>query len=276
MLTGDVWNEEKKVLTEMGINQLIYAQVFPLYERIVSYLSSNNFAKLYYLASGLNKTNSHKNLDSDWYLNNVIKKYRDILLKYPVAQAYDSSSLKKLSDCLFVKERNHSDETKIHSLISSIYPGQIVKDNHEWTSYLWRDGLIIWNAIDLCKDIEQKQNWSQIKLLNKPLSEWYNEFLHFICSYDERLLTEHSLLPNMEGQLLKMNQEGFKQGENVTPFIIKLLNNLGKNIKQTLLHSDITAVSLSAKYNSQSFSADINQLAKSIIDDSFKSLKFIN
>ena len=267
LLTGDVWNEEKKVLTEMGINQLIYAQVFPLYERIVSYLSSNNFAKLYYLASGLNKTNSHKNLDSDWYLNNVIKKYRDILLKYPVAQAYDSSSLKKLSDCLFVKERSHTDETNIHSLISFIYPSQIVKDNHEWACYLWRDELNIWNAIDLCKDIEQKQNWSQIILFNKPLSEWYNEFLLFIKGYDERLLSEYALIPNMEGHLLKKNEEGFKQGENVTPFIIGLLNDLGKNVKQILLHNDISAISLSAKYNSQSFSADINNLAKSIIND---------
>ena len=42
---------------------------------------------------------------------------------------------------------------------------------------------------------------------------------------------------------------------------------LGKDVKPTLLHDSITAVTLDSKYNSQSYSADINKLAKAIIDD---------
>lgn len=42
---------------------------------------------------------------------------------------------------------------------------------------------------------------------------------------------------------------------------------MGKDVKPNLLHEDITAVSLESKYNSQSYSAEINRLAKSIIDN---------
>ena len=45
------------------------------------------------------------------------------------------------------------------------------------------------------------------------------------------------------------------------------MNKLGKNVKPNLLHYDVTALSLDSKYNSQSYSADINRLAKGIIDD---------
>ena len=267
LLNGQDWNEEKNVVTEAGINHLIYAQIFPLYERLVSYLSYHNFNKLYYLASGLNKPKKHEKLDNEWYLENVIKKYRDVLLKYPVAKAFNGTGLKKLSECILVKDRNEKDESALHSLIAFNYPSYLILENHEWTSLLWNDGLNIWNTVELCEHIESKKDWSQIPLQGKPLSEWYNSFLLYLKDYNEQFLTEYALLPNMEGVLLKMNHAGFKQGENVTPFIIKLLNDLGMNIKQTLLHNDITAVSLSAKYNSQSFSADINHLAKSIIDD---------
>jgi hypothetical protein len=267
LLNGVDWNEEKKVITEVGINRLIYTLVFPLYERIVSYLSCNNYSKLYYLASGLKMPKKHDKLDAEWYLENVIKKYREILLKYPVAKAFNGTGLKKLSDCLLIKERNLNDETTLHSLIAYNYPEYLILENHEWTSLIWDEGLHIWNTVEFCKQIESKKEWSQIPLGDKPLAEWYNAFLLYIKGFNEHLMTEYALLPNMEGVLLKKDQDGFKQGENVTPFIIKLLSDLGDNIKQTLLHSDITVISLSAKYNSQSFSADVNNLVKSIIED---------
>ena len=71
----------------------------------------------------------------------------------------------------------------------------------------------------------------------------------------------------MNGDLLKRGANDFKQGENVTPFIIELLGKLGKDVKPLLLNDKITEVTLDSKYNSQSYSADINRLAKDIIDD---------
>lgn len=267
MLSGQIWNEEKNVITETGINQKIYEQVFPLYEGLVAFLSEHKYGSLYYLASGLDKAKFHKNLDKDWYASNIIHKYRDILLKYDVVKLYDGSTYKKLSDCIFVKEPIQKNEDSVYSLLASLYPSKIVSDNHEWSILLWKSGLNLWATKDLCADIESKENWSCIKLVNTTLPIWYNQFLQYVSNYDVRYLTEYALLPNMNGYLLGKNTENFQQGQNVSTFVIDLLNKLGKDVKPILLHSDVTAVSLDSKYNSQSYSADLNRLAKNIIDE---------
>lgn len=266
LLSGVIWNEEKDVITETGINQKIYEQIFPLYDKIVNYLTNKHYGKMYFLANGLNRTKSHEKLDKDWYKQNVISKYREILIQYPVADAQDGSGYKKLEDCIIVKEPVEENEDKLFNLLQSLYPSMLVKDNHEWSDYLWKDGLSVWNTEMLCGEIEKEANWNKLKLVNIDLSVWYNDFLKHVSKYNELLLKEHALLPNMNGDLLKKDTEDFKQGEHINSFIIDLLGKLGKDVKPNLLHEDISAVPLEAKYNSQSYSADINKLAKAIID----------
>ncbi len=268
LLSGQTWNEEKNTVTEAGINQLIYKQIFPLYETLVSYLTVNNYGKLYLLASGLNKIKQHEKLDKEWYKKDVIENYRRVLLRYPVAESFDGSGLKKLEECIIVKETKESDEKTLYSLIGSLYPTKLVKDNSQWAEYIWKDGIEVWKTDDLCSDIENKENWSKITVAEgEELTKWYNRFLEHVISYDERLLKDYALLPNMNGMLKKKDAKEFKQGEHVTDFIIDILNKLGKDVKPDLLHNDIIALSLDAKYNSQSYSADVNRLAKAIIDD---------
>lgn len=223
---------------------------------------------MYYLAYGLDKANSHKNLDKEWYVPNVIHKYRDILQKYDVVKSYDGGIYKKLSDCIFVKETTLENESSVYSLLASLYPSKIVADNHEWSIFLWKSGLKLWSTEDLCADIESKENWDSINLVNTTLPVWYNKFLQYVYNFDVRYLTKYAVLPNMNGKFLKKDTENFQQGQNISTFVIDLLNKLGKDVKPILLHSDVTAVSLDSKYNSQSYSADINRLAKAIIDDS--------
>lgn len=267
LLSGQDWNDEKDVITEVGINKLIYAEVFPLYERLISYLTSQNFKKLYYLANGLKDAKKHDKLDGDWYSENVIQKYRNILLTYPVVSSWDGASMRELTNSIIVKEKTQSDEATVYGLIKSLYPSKLVSENHEWASRLWKQDLSLWDTEDLCSDIESKGNWTNITLDGETLPVWYNRFLEHIAAYNELLLKEHALLPNMNGDFLKKDSEDFKQGVNTTPFVIGLLLELGKDIKPQLLHGDITSVSLESKYNSQSYSADINKLAKAIIDE---------
>lgn len=268
LLAGQNWNDETNNITETGINQLIYERVFPLYEKIVAYLSSNHYGRLFLLANGLKKAKEHEKLDSKWYSENVINKYREILLKYPVVEPYLNGEYKRLSDCIVVKETKLENENVIFSLLSELYPKQLIKNNHDWAQYVWKEELKSWNTVDLCKDIEGKTNWSNIAVCeDTTIIEWYNKFLTHVYSYNELLLKECALLPNMNGVLLKKDANDFKQGEHVTSFIIEILGKLGKDVKPNLLHNDITAINLESKYNSQSFSADVNRLAKAIIDN---------
>lgn len=272
LLSGQNWDEEHNNISEVGINQIIYSKVYSLYDNLVSYLSSNSYGKLYLLANGLKKAKEHDKLDEKWYSENVIKNYRDVLLKYPVVEPYANKELKKLADCIFVKDSKN--ENEVFSLLTSLYPDKLIKDNLEWSQFVWKEGLDIWNTEDLCKNIEEKNNWNNITLEEGvAVTDWYNKFLTHVQTYDERYLKKYALLPNMNGELKKIDAENFKQGEKVSAFIIDLLVKLGKDVKPILLHSDVTAVSLDSKYNSQSYSADLNRLAKNIIDDGNQTTK---
>lgn len=272
LLSGQNWDEEHNNISEVGINQIIYSKVYSLYDNLVSYLSSNSYGKLYLLANGLKKAKEHDKLDEKWYSENVIKNYRDVLLKYPVVEPYANKELKKLADCIFVKDSKN--ENEVFSLLTSLYPDKLIKDNLEWSQFVWKEGLDIWNTEDLCKNIEGKNNWNNITLEEGvAVTDWYNKFLTHVQTYDERYLKKYALLPNMNGELKKIDAENFKQGEKVSAFIIDLLVKLGKDVKPILLHSDVTAVSLDSKYNSQSYSADLNRLAKNIIDDGNQTTK---
>lgn len=268
LLSGQVWNEEKNVITETGINHLIYEQVFPLYERLVAYLSEAKYGCMFNIASGLGRAKAHEKLDKEWYTENVIKKYRSVLLKYAVVKPYVGETYKKLADCIIIKEAKNEDEKTVYGLITSLYPESLVAENQEWAKVLWKDGLRVWTTEDLCEDIESKGKWNYIEITDgDSLSAWYNKFLKHVSEYDVRLLTDKALLPNMNGALLKKDAENFRQGQNVSAFVVNLLAELGKDVKPMLLHNDITSVKLEEKYNSQSYCADINRLVKKIIDD---------
>ncbi|HBC29130.1 MAG TPA: hypothetical protein DC006_05655, partial [Prevotellaceae bacterium] len=270
LLRGDARNEENGMVTTVGVNQIIYGKLVPMYERLVQYLTQNRYGKLYLLANGLKKAQDHPQLDTKWYTENVINKYREILSKYPVVKPRTGTEYKKLSDCIIVKESKEEDEKGVLQLLASLYPDKLAEENHAWAQYAWKGGTEIWETEDLCKDIEKRGNWQGIPVSlqgGQSLPGWYNQFLRHIVRYNELLLKEHALLPNMNGDLLKRGANDFKQGENVTPFIIELLGKLGKDVKPLLLNDKITEVTLDSKYNSQSYSADINRLAKDIIDD---------
>lgn len=267
LMSGQNWDDEHNNISEVGINQTIYSKIYSLYENLVSYLSENHFGKLYLLANGLKKPKEHKKLDSKWYSENVLKGFRDVLLKYSVVEPFYGTDYKKLSECIIVKEPKTENETFVFDLLTHLYPSRLVKSNHEWAQHVWKDGLETWGTEELCNNIEEKANWNSISVKDTSLAEWYNKFLSYVYSYDERLLKEHALLPNMNGVLNKKDTDNFRQGEKVTPFIIDLLLKLGKDVKPMLLHGDITAISLDSKYNSQSYSSDVNKLAKALIDE---------
>lgn len=270
LLSGEDRNEETQLITETGINRMIYKNIIPLYRDIVVFLNKENYYPLYSMANGLKKAKEHDKLDKGWYKNHVIDRYRSILLSLPVAIASLSGEHMKLNDAIIVKETKEEDEKEVFELLRGLYPTKLVKDNHDWAERLWNnsDSLKLWNTDDLCKDIEAKGNWNNLDLAeNAKLVEWYNRFLNHVKKYDSTLLDTYALLPDLNGKLHTRKEETFKQGENLTDSTIKLLNELGSDVRPIILDTRITAVALDRKYNSSAYSAELNRLAKTIIED---------
>ena len=150
----------------------------------VNFIANKQYGKLYFLANGLDRIKSHEKLDKDWYKQNVISKYREILIKYPIADVQDGSGYKKLGECIIVKEPIREYEGKVYNLLQSLYPSKLVKYNNEWSNVLWKDGLAVWNTEILCGEIEKVANWNELNLVNTDLSVWYNDFLKHVSKYE--------------------------------------------------------------------------------------------
>ena len=284
LLNGDLVEQGKGIISEVGINQKILAKVPDMYDRLVEYLSREQYNKAFSLANGLKQIKDHETLDKNWYQDEIISKMRNILSKYPIAQTKSCegsvASYGKLSDCIFVKEKKSENELTLYNLISEIYPNQLVIDNKDWAHSLWKEEnstIKVWGAKEFCADIEAKLSIFGLSLYDSVDDEsegvhelrkfeWYNRFLKYVTEVNELLLKEHALLPNMNGIFLKKDTEGFKQAEGISETILSMLSSLGKDMKPLLLHSLINAVSLDSKFNSISFSATANYLAKVIID----------
>lgn len=271
LLDGINWNEECNTINEIGINQMIFKKSLPLYESLVKYVTSESYGNLHLLARGLRSVKEIDNLDKKWFEENVVKEYRSILMKYNVVKSYADGTSKKIGDCTFIKGGSLDKENEIFSIATGVFADKLVADNHSWASVLWKDGLSVWNLDDLCKAIEGYGNWDKLGLNGEPLYTWYNNFLSYVKTNDENLLKEYALLPDFNGDMKSKDAEGFKEGESISNFVISLLNDFGIDKKSELLHSKITAVSLESKYNSISFSTDIDKAVRTITENSYKS-----
>lgn len=271
ILNGITRDEEKNVITEVGINQKILCKLPDMFKVIVEYLSKKSFNSFYNLCNGLKSLKDHEKLDKDWYKKSVISALREILTSYPIVTPYSTSgTLLRLSDCIFAKESNQESEDTLFNLLISLYHEKLVADNSKWAHILWKDDeMKLWTTDDVCTEIEAQGSMDSLDIVpDRDKFAWYNNFLTFVLSQDELLFKKHALLPNMNGTFLKKDTEDFKQGEGVTSIVLDILAKLGGDMRPLLLHESITTVSLDSKFNSTSYSAKVNSLAKSIIDSS--------
>lgn len=270
ILNGITRDEEKNVITEVGINQKILCKLPDIFNVIVAYLSKNSFNSFFNLCNGLKSLKDHEKLDKDWYKKSVVSVLREILTSYPIVTPLSTSgTLLRLSDCIIIKESDQESEDTLLNLLTSLYPEKLVADNSKWAHILWKDDKIrLWTTDDVCADIEARSSMDSLDdVSDNDKFVWYNNFLAFVLSQDELLLKKYALLPNMNGTFLKKDKEGFKQGEGVTSVVLDVLAKLDGDMRPLLLHESITTVSLDSKFNSTSYSAKMNSLAKYIIDN---------
>ena len=269
ILNGITRDEEKNVITEVGINQKILCKLPDIFKIIVGYLSEELFNSFFNLCNGLKSVKDHEKLDKDWYKKSIVSAMREILSSYPIVTPFSTSErFLRLSDCIIAKESKQESEYILFNLLTSLYPEKLVADNNKWAHMLWKDDdMKLWTTEDICADIEAKGSMDSLDVVSgNDKFAWYNSFLAFVLSQNELLFKEHALLPNMNGEFLKRDVEDFKQGEGVTNVILDVLEKLGGDMRPLLLHKSITAVSLDSKFNSTSYSAKVNSLVKNIID----------
>ena len=253
------------IASETGINRLIYKKVVKLYDNLVKYLSEAQYGNLYNLAIGLKGNKQYQDLDLDWFNTNVTSLYRRILTSYDIVKPLRADGRRKLSEVFVVKEKGAL-ENKLHLLMSSLFPSQMIDSNHNhnWAEVAWKE-LNIWDIEKLCNHISSLGNWNLLGLHSQDLYCWYNSFLELVKEKDSDLLNTYKLLPDYTGQLHSFNDENLKQGKGITSLVVSILEELGINVKNILLDSNINAIQLDRIYNSISFSAAIDKAVETYL-----------
>ena len=190
ILNGITKDDEKNVITEVGINQKILCKLPDIFKIIVEYLSEERFNKFFNLCNGLKTLKDHEKLDKDWYKEYVILELRKILKSYPIVTPFLSTSgaLLRLSDCIVAKENNQESEVSLLNLLTSLYPENLVTDNSKWAHSLWKDDEIkLWTTDDICADIAARNSIDSLyEISDNDKFAWYNKFLAFVLSQDRK------------------------------------------------------------------------------------------
>lgn len=265
LLNGQIVNGENGLITEVGINRMIYTDILTLYHRLLSYVNSHKYGNIYLMAKGLKTPKSHDKLDKEWYKSIVLTGYRNSLKGAALCTTIYDERI-PLYESIIIKESRGEYEEKLFQLVSRIHPSEMLSDNHEWASIIWEDDEIrVWGVEDFCKYISSTySNWMEIpNLSEEKIVEWYNDFLSLVKSYQATLLIDYALIPDMCGNLHKKDGS-LKQNVKVSMQALEILNKLGKDKKGELLHQKITALELEGEYNSTSIAADINKCVEEI------------
>lgn len=265
LLNGQIINGENSLITEVGINRMVYSDILSMYNQLLSYVIKTGYRNEHIMAKGLKSPKSHDKLDKEWYKSTVLNGYRNLLKGVAVATSSLGNRI-SLPDSIIIQETKSYDEQKLYNLVARIHPSEMLLNNHEWASIIWKDNDIrVWGVDDFCKYISS--TYSNLKdipnLSGEELIEWYNNFLLLVREYKESLLLEYALLPDMYG-ILHKKDGSLKQNVNVSMQALDILNNLGKDKKGELLNQNITALKLEGEYNSTSLAADINKCVEDI------------
>ena len=272
ILIGEDMLADKDVISEGGINRLILKKSIELYDSLVSYLSKNGYHQLYLLVKGLKRIpDFEKSFNKDWFEEEIILPYREVLKKYDVVET-ESGNQKLFNEDnlpnIIIPNGNKDVRQKIYSLATELFPTKLPLEKYanNWAFFAWNDcGLF--EKDDLCKYVSENQNAS-----NLPSYDWLNKLLQFIKDADESLLKKYALIPNVNGDLVSLEDENFAEGVNLTDYMLDVLNQLGSDLTPTLLNNNITAITLPIKIDKKSIAEKINEQAEAIIKDTSQSV----
>lgn len=267
ILIGEDILADKEVISEGGINRLILKKSTELYGSLVLYLSKSNFHKLYLLAKGLKRVpDFEKSFNKDWFEKEMILPYREVLKKYAIVET-ENGNQKLFNDDdtpnIIIPQGNKEVRQKIYSLASELFPTNLPLEKYasNWALLAWSD-CRLFEKEDFCQFVADKQNAS-----NLPSYDWLNKFLSFIKEEDETLLKKYALVPNSNGDLISLEDETFAEGVELTEYMLGVLNNLGKDLKSSLLNRNIIAITLPIKIDKKWIAEKINEQAETIIED---------
>ena len=140
LLAGNEFDEKKEITNE-GINKLILSNALTLYSEILSYLSDNGWKNIHLLAKGAKKLPSQdRNFDKDWYKDKIQAELKRFVLN--TAMVETTNGLQKLNDIYFPKGDKKEQHKKIWEFTNDISPEKLPKLELFFFLSFWKINVI--------------------------------------------------------------------------------------------------------------------------------------
>ena len=237
-------NNNKIIISDVGINRYILKRSFELFDKIVSFCSSNKYNNLHLLSRGLKDINKlNKYFDEKWYEDYYIKEMRKILCKYPII--YDLKNKLSLIKNIFIPiySNYNNDFTKLYyEIVKELFEYvPRYQESINWSKYIWENDLEN-NLIDIYKCIN-KYNHSNYNI------DFKNKFIKFVFDYYKDLLKTNTILINQKNNFILYDENEFAQSINVPEDIINCIEELGYNWREKHLSNNINSIELPIRHD---------------------------
>ncbi len=270
---------------EVQANQAILVQAVSLYEELISKLSSLGIRELYHVAETKLPDANEKFFDTEWYKSKIQQELRKIVIKTPLVDtvAYGRRAIEEEGSSVdFPHHENKKVREKFWILGNKLNKSNLLLP--EKTSIDFWDE-IIWDKkyyLGLEQYAKFFTQWSKnIKDFGAVVGEkqdtfeWLNEFYNLII--DERnaeLFNQYEMVPNQNGNFKKINERTnlkittlLYTDEIQDETLLEVLQLLGNDWKEYLIHPEIKLALTSAVLKKQDIASTITKTFSEIKDD---------
>ena len=247
LLDGDEINQKTGKISDPGINKMILLKAKEIYRILIDYICQNGIKNRHLLLQGItNVPNVTKFFDSKWYEQNFIIPMREILLNFPII--WNGNKYIKITETFIPKINSYTKkdvQQKAYDFIAKICDNEVptFEQSLIFENILWDDNKIKFFDIEDC--IKKIENQSNINALTKIISnvwEWLDNFLLFIKEFHPDYLLNYAIIPNIDSELVKLNEE-LATFKNVPQNMKELLKKLEPKWTTNHIHKNIVSYS---------------------------------
>lgn len=227
-------------ITPQCTNKMILMKVTEIFRELVSYLTKNDYRDLARLTNGIIEVPVVDNIDAAWYTK-FIAQMQNVLLNSPVVYQEREKKRILLKDSLFLRfSGKHSEQQRkeMHELASVLSPKLVTYECAcDWHLKLFK-GLNAWSVKEIA------EQFSRCALNAHPFSVW-NKLLHFIDRTDHRLFNTYAIVPNMRGELRRMDRRNpIRSCRTISKEMLDCLRALCIRWEENHVHNEITSLDL--------------------------------
>lgn len=263
---------------EVRVNQAILMHAVSLYEDLIAKLSNLGVKELYHAAVTKLPDVDEKYFDTEWYKLKVQQDLRQVIVKIPLVDTVTHGRCAIEDSGGAYIDFPHHDTKKIRErlwLLGNKLNGSTLMLPEKASIDFWDE--IIWDKkyyLDLEQYAKFFSQWSktiddfsEVTGKDQNVFEWLNEFYNLVIDEEKtELFNQYEVVPNQNGNFKNVNERTNYKISNILyndeikdETLLEVLQLLGSDWKEYLIHSEIKTALTSAVLKKQDIATAITK-----------------